>query len=128
MKPSILSAVARDVIGAVLTFALPCIISVHAQAQATSSRASSHIAAQKVFATPQQAADALIASAGNYDVTRLLQILGPDGKDFVSSEDPVRDKQYAEAFAAKAREKSSVNVDPKNRTRAFLTVGDDDWP
>jgi hypothetical protein len=104
------------------------VISVRAQAQQPSSALPSQNVTQKVFTTPQQAADALIASTANYEVNSLLQIFGADGKDFVSSSDPVRDKQYAEAFAAKAREKSSVTVDPKNRTRALLTVGNDDWP
>ena len=84
--------------------------------------------AQRAFATPQQAADALIQAASNYDVTALLEIFGPDGKDFVSSADPVQDKNRAEEFAAKAREKQSVSLDPKDKARAILVVGNDDWP
>ena len=34
----------------------------------------------KAFDTPQQAADALIKAAGDYDVPELLAILGPDGQ------------------------------------------------
>ena len=58
----------------------------------------------------------------------LLEILGPDGKDFISSADPVQDKSIAADFAAKADEKNVVTVDPKNKARAILSVGDDDWP
>ena len=58
----------------------------------------------------------------------LKEILGPDGEDLVSSEDPVRDKNIAAAFATKAREKNQITVDPKNSTRAILSVGNDDWP
>lgn len=83
---------------------------------------------QKTFATPQEAAEALIQAAGNYDLPALLEIFGPDGRDFVSSADPVRDKSYAAAFAAKAQEKHAVTLDPKNKNRAILSVGDDDWP
>ena len=130
MKTSLLSIVTRSILGAVLTSALSSgpVVGLHAQAQQPTNPAATAGAPQKTFATPKQAADALIASTNKYDVDSLLQIFGPDGKDFVSSADPVRDKQYAEAFAAKASEKNAVNVDPKDRTRAILTVGDDDWP
>jgi Protein of unknown function (DUF2950) len=84
--------------------------------------------AQETFATPQLAADALIRAAGSYDVPALKQILGPDGEDLVASEDPVNDKNIAAAFAAKAHEKETVNIDPKNPSRAILIVGDEDWP
>ena len=83
---------------------------------------------QKSFATPQSAVDALIQAAASYDVPALLAILGPDGKDLVSSADPVRDKNAAAAFAAKAKEKNVVTVDTKTRTQALLSVGNDDWP
>ena len=84
--------------------------------------------AAMAFATPEQAAEALIRAAESYDVSTLLAIFGPDGKDFISSSDPVRDKSIAADFAAKAREKHLVSIDPKNKAQAILTVGKDDWP
>ena len=84
--------------------------------------------AQKSFATPKEAADALIQAAKTYDVATLKDILGPDGASLVSTEDPVQDKNRAAEFAAKAAEKNQVTVDPKNPRRSILTVGDDDWP
>jgi len=83
---------------------------------------------QKSFDTPQQAVDALIQATANYDVSTLMGIFGPEGKDFVSSVDPVQDKNRAEAFAAKAREKQLITLDPNNKARATLSVGQDDWP
>jgi hypothetical protein len=82
----------------------------------------------KAFDTPQQAADALIHAADPYDVPALKQILGPDGIDLVSSQDPVNDKNIAAAFAKKAHDKQAVNIDPNNPARAILVVGNDDWP
>ena len=82
----------------------------------------------KTFATPKEAADALVQAAGSFDVSALEQILGPSGEDLISSEDPVRDKNIAVTFAAKAHEKNSVVIDPKNPDRATLVVGNDDWP
>src|SRR3954468_3811362 len=54
---------------------------------------------QQGFATPEAAAQALIQSAGKYDVPALLEILGPDAGDLVASEDPVADKNRVLAFA-----------------------------
>ncbi len=84
--------------------------------------------APKAFATPKQASEALIQATATFDLPVLKEILGPDGEDLVSSEDPVRDKNIAAAFATKAREKNQITVDPKNSTRAILSVGNDDWP
>ena len=84
--------------------------------------------AQKGFASPERAADALIQSAATYDVPALLEILGPDAGELVASQDPVEDKSRGAAFAALAREKQSVILDPKNPGRATLLVGKDDWP
>lgn len=83
---------------------------------------------QKLFATPKEAADALIEAAGKFDLSALKEILGRDGEDLVSSEDPVQDKNRAAAFAAKAREKSAVTVDPQDANRAEVEVGNDEWP
>jgi Protein of unknown function (DUF2950) len=115
----------------VLLFAiLSCVMAVAVQAEAQSAKQNSEAVpeAQKSFATAQQAADALIEAAGKYDVSALLEIFGSDSKDLISSADPVQDKNRAEAFAAKAQEKKAVTVDPKNRSRAILSVGNDEFP
>ncbi len=85
-------------------------------------------APQKTFKTSREAADALIEAAKNFDVPALEQILGPGSEDLISSEDPVQDKNLTVAFAAKAQEKNSIAVDPKNQNRAVLVVGENDWP
>jgi len=82
----------------------------------------------QAFDTPQKAVTALVQAAGNFDVPALLKIFGPDGKDLVSTADPVRDKNAALAFAAKAQEKNKVTIDAKNQARAILSIGNDDWP
>ena len=83
---------------------------------------------QKQFDTPKQAADSLIQVASNFDVAGLKEVLGPDSEDIVSSEDPVADKNRALAFANKAKEKTSVEVDKKYPNHAILLVGNDDFP
>ena len=82
----------------------------------------------KSFATPQQAADALVAAAENFDENALEQIFGPGGDNIYLTGEYPQDRQRASNFAAEAREKKTVSVDPKTGNRAFLLVGDEDWP
>ena len=105
--------------------AMTYVLTPYGQAQSDSKGA---LPGPMAFNTPQQAAEALIQAAESYDVSTLLAIFGPNGKDFVSSSDPVNDKNIAASFAAKAREKHLVTADPKNKAQAILTVGNDDWP
>lgn len=83
---------------------------------------------QKSFDTPELAVDSLVQAAAAFDVPTLREILGPHGDDIILSKDPVMDKDRAQAFAAKAKEKLSVEVDPKNPDRASLSVGPDAYP
>jgi hypothetical protein len=84
--------------------------------------------AAKSFATPQQAADALVAAAENFDENALKQLFGPGGDDIYLTGEYPQDRRRAADFAAQAREKKTVSVDPKTGNRAFLLVGDEDWP
>jgi len=85
-------------------------------------------AARRTFDNPQSAAEALVKAAESFDVPSLLQILGPNSRDLVVSDDPVVDKTRATDFARLAREKQQLNVDPKNPNRAELVVGNSEWP
>lgn len=85
-------------------------------------------AGAKAFATTKEAADTLIQAASVFDVDTLVAIVGSGGKDLVTTEDPVRDKSYAAAFAALAHEAQTVVADPANPARATLQVGADHWP
>jgi hypothetical protein len=81
-----------------------------------------------VFKTPEEAAEALIAAAEQFDVETLKGILGPDGVDLVVTEDTVQDKTQATEFAAMARQQSRVVRDSTDAKVAHLLVGPDDWP
>lgn len=84
--------------------------------------------AQQTFKSPNDAAEALIQAAQDNDTAALKHIFGADGEDLVASEDPVQDKNIANAFAAEARQKNSIATDPKNADRAVLVVGNGNWP
>ncbi len=53
-----------------------------------------------MFASPDEASNALLAAAKSGDQNALLAIFGPDSKELISSGDPVQDKNTADAFAA----------------------------
>ena len=80
------------------------------------------------FNTPKEAADSLLQAAEAFDLEALTTILGPYSKDVLTSEDPVQDKNRAMAFVAKAKEKNTLGMAPKNPNHAILTVGNDDFP
>ncbi len=82
----------------------------------------------RAFATPEEAADALIEAAEKFDIAALEQIFGPDAKDIILPEEQARNKEIATTFAELAREKRSVSVDPKNKNHAILNIGKEDWP
>ena len=122
--------VAKIVCLGVLVIAVFCALPARSRAQAQSKSESAEPSppAQEAFDNPKQAANALIEAAAQFDVPSLLQIFGPAGADFVASANPVEDKKIAIAFAAKAQEKNSVEVDSKNLNRAVLIVGSEEWP
>jgi hypothetical protein len=109
-------------------FAAFCLASTSAQTPPDSSAASAAKITQMTFSTPQAAVEMLIKATGDYDVPTLMQIFGPSGEDFISTADPVRDKNASLAFADMARAKNNVQIDPKNSSRATVIVGSDDWP
>jgi hypothetical protein len=83
---------------------------------------------QKMFDTPEQAVASLVEAAAAFEVPALKAILGPDSAAIVGSEDPVMDKERALGFAAKAKEKQVIEVDPSNPNRAIVTIGEEAFP
>jgi hypothetical protein len=114
------------IILAVLMVALFCIPVILSGAPQQSNAQA--VVVQKGFQKPQEAAKALISAAEKADVPALLEILGPEGKDLVSSQDPVQDRNKILAFAARAHEKLSVDKDPSDKNRYIISVGIEDWP
>lgn len=82
----------------------------------------------RLFSNPQQAADALVAAAETFNVSALSEIFGPEGEDIILSGEFAQDKKHATDFAAEARKKLNISMQPKTGDRAFLLVGMDDWP
>jgi len=82
----------------------------------------------ETFDTPEQAVKALVDAAEQFDTAALIKIFGSDGKDIVFTAETAQDRQRASAFAAEAREKQSISVQPAGGRRAFLLIGNENWP
>ncbi|HEX5217428.1 MAG TPA: DUF2950 family protein, partial [Vicinamibacterales bacterium] len=85
-------------------------------------------AGAKAFATAQAATEALIQAATTFDEPALIALFGADNKDLVSTGDAVRDKSYAAAFAALAKQGLAVAINSTTPSRATVEVGPDRWP
>src|SRR5258706_13326318 len=104
MKSKAATAFETLSLGFLLVIAVLCIAATLSKAakQSVQKASTRSQPAPKAFATPKQASEALIQATETSDLQALREILGPDGEDLVSSEDPVRDKNIAAAFATKA--------------------------
>jgi hypothetical protein len=81
----------------------------------------------RVFATPDDAANALIAAANSGDRTAAaLTIFGPDSKDLITSSDPVQDKEAIDAFVARYEVMHRWRRMPDDSQ--LLLVGADNFP
>jgi len=85
-------------------------------------------AGEQSFATPQEAAQALVDAAGKNDTAALMKLFGPQGADIVKSGDPAQDKDSRAEFARRAQEKMEVQIEPANPDRAVVVVGNQNWP
>jgi hypothetical protein len=96
------------------------------QAQTGATKATATSA--QTFDTPRSAADALVKAAGDFDQVALVRIFGEDGRDIAFTGEFPQDRKHATDFAREAQEKLAVSIDPKTANRAFVLVGNEDWP
>jgi Protein of unknown function (DUF2950) len=81
---------------------------------------------QQVFHSPEEASAALFAAAQQADDRALLEILGPSGKDLISSGDPAEDRKNRDHFVAKYKQMHRVG---KERDGVMiLYIGAENWP
>jgi hypothetical protein len=82
--------------------------------------------AQQDYKTPQDAIDALVASAKSGDEKAALVVLGQDGQDIISSGDKVSDDAVRARFVASYDAKHQVAME--GNSKAVLVIGDNDYP
>lgn len=88
--------------------------------------ASADDATQQVFRTPEAAASALADAAKTDDLASLSSILGPDGRQIISSGDAVADNNAREEFVRRYEQMHRLAYDDEGRI--VLYIGADNWP
>ena len=82
--------------------------------------------AQQGYKTPQEAVDALVASAKTDDQKAALVVLGREGEDIISSGDNASDSAVRQRFVTSYEAKHQIAMDGDNK--ATLVIGDNDYP
>jgi hypothetical protein len=80
----------------------------------------------KRFATPDDAAKAVLNAFQTNDIAEMKAIFGADAEEDLSSGDPVADRQDRETIALAMGQ--SFRWDPLGDDRKELVVGDEEWP
>jgi hypothetical protein len=83
-------------------------------------------AGQKTFPTAQAASQALVDAVKSNDEGTMLQVLGPDGKNIISSGDEVEDAQNRSNFVMRYQEMHRLFKEPNGTTTLY--VGSHNWP
>lgn len=81
---------------------------------------------QKTFSSPEEASKALVTAAQNNDEKMLLAILGPDGKQIISSGDDAEDTESRANFVHKYQEMHRLVNEPDGTTTLY--IGAENWP
>lgn len=81
---------------------------------------------QKTFSSAEAASDALVTAAQNDDENAMIQILGPDGKQIVSSGDDIEDEHTRSNFVQKYQEMHRLVAEPDGTTTLY--IGAENWP
>jgi len=82
--------------------------------------------AQKSFTSPDEAVKSLVAAVRADNLKGLLSMLGPGGKELVSSGDDLADRVGREKFL-KAYDRKNRLLE-KSPEKMILCTGEDDWP
>jgi len=81
---------------------------------------------QKTFSSAEEATSALVAAAQSNDERAMLDLLGPDGKQIVSSGDEAEDAKSRANFVQRYREMHRLVKEPDGTTTLY--IGAKNWP
>jgi len=81
---------------------------------------------QKTFSSPEEASSALVTAAQTNDEKTMVAILGPDGRQIVSSGDNAEDVQNRANFVQKYQEMHRFVKEPDGTTALY--IGAENWP
>ena len=105
---------------------LPRVLVLTALCLLAATPALSQPAAQRLFDSPEAAADALVAAARADDQTALVQIFGAKHRDSIGTVDKARDRELRARFAKMAEEYQVLR--PEDNGNITLVVGYEAWP
>jgi len=83
-------------------------------------------AGQKTFSSPEDASNALVTAAQSNDEKAMLDILGPDGKQIVSSGDETEDAHSRANFVQRYQQMHRLVKEPDGTTTLY--IGAENWP
>ncbi|HXC49135.1 MAG TPA: DUF2950 domain-containing protein [Candidatus Sulfotelmatobacter sp.] len=81
---------------------------------------------QKTFASPEEASKALFAAVKGNDEKALFDLLGPDGKEIISSGDAAEDAESRANFAKRYEEMNRLVKEPNGSVTLY--IGAHNWP
>ena len=81
---------------------------------------------QKTFSSPEEASNALFVATQNNDEKAMLEILGPDEKQIVSSGDDTEDSNNRAIFVKKYEEMHRLLREPDGTVTLY--IGAENWP
>jgi hypothetical protein len=81
---------------------------------------------QKAFASPEEASKAVVTALQNNDEKAMLEILGPDATQIVSSGDPIEDAESHANFVRKYEEMHRFLKEPDGSVTLY--IGAENWP
>jgi len=81
---------------------------------------------QKTFSSPEDASNALFMAIQGNDEKAMLDILGPDGKQIVSSGDAAEDSETRAKLAQKYQELHRLLTEPDGTVTVY--IGAENWP
>jgi hypothetical protein len=81
---------------------------------------------QKTYASPDEAARALIDVVKKSDLDGLIAMLGPDGKELAETADPATGRRHREVFTVAAAE--GWHLEEMGADKRSLVIGNENWP
>src|SRR5580700_1309897 len=81
---------------------------------------------QKTFSSPEEASKAVVAALQNNDEKAVLEILGPDARQIVSSGDAIEDAESHANFVHKYEEMHRFLKEPDGSVTLY--IGAENWP
>ena len=81
---------------------------------------------QKTFSSPEEASKALFAASKSNDEKAILDLLGPEGKEVISSGDEAEDAQARANFVKRYEEMSRLLKEPDGSVTLY--IGPHNWP